>query len=107
MNATYLSALRREGRPTAARTPVRPQDRELVRLKGRLLRRLTAETNNPVMHERLRQAAAEAESLAWLSPVPLLVLPTLLEEKVREARLHAARQGQLRETSPEWQSLAE
>lgn len=59
------------------------------------------------MQARLRQAAAEAESLAWLSPFPLLVLPALLEEKVREARLRAAKQAQLREASREWFSLAE
>ena len=107
MNATHLSALRREGRQPVPRQKLFRQDRELARLKGRLLRRFTAETNNPVLQERLRQAAVEAESLAWLSPCPLLVLPVLLEEKVREVRLHAMRQGQLLETSPEWQTLAE
>ncbi len=107
MNATYLSALRLEGRQPVPRQNVSPKDRELVRLKGRLLCRITAETNNPVLQERLRQAAVEAESLAWLSPFPLLILPVLLEEKVREVRLHAMRQGQLLETGLEWQSLAE
>jgi hypothetical protein len=107
MNAIDPKALRRGNRGTVRKSNPRPQDRELVRLKGRLLRRLTAESNNPVLLTRLQQAAAEAESLAWLSPFPLLVLPALLEEKVRVARLHAARQAQLRETSREWLCLSE
>ena len=55
----------------------------------------------------LRRAAAEAESLAWLTPAPLLVLPVLFEEKVREARFYATRQAELRESSREWLALSE
>jgi hypothetical protein len=78
-----------------------------MRLRGRLLRPLLAGTNNPVLQAGLRRAAAEAESLAWLTPFPLLVLPGLLEEKVRGARHYAIRQAELRESSRGWLSLAE
>lgn len=107
MNATQPTALRRGSRNPIRKPYSSAQNRELLRLKGRVLRRLTAGSGNPVLQVRLRQAAAEAESLAWLSPFPLLVLPTLLEEKVREARIRAAKQAQLLETSREWFSLAE
>jgi hypothetical protein len=79
----------------------------LTLLKKRLLRRLLADSANPQLHAGLRRAAAEAESLAWLTNFPLLVLPTLLEEKARNARLYASRQAALRDASREWSSLAE
>lgn len=79
----------------------------LARLRDRLLRQSLADTDNPVLQAGLRRAAADAESLAWLTPAPQLVLPVLFEEKVREARFHAIRQAQLRETSREWLALSE
>jgi len=78
-----------------------------MRLRGRLLRPLLAGTNNPVLQAGLRTAASEAESLAWLTPFPLLVLPVLFEEKVRKARHYAIRQAELRESTREWLSLTE
>jgi len=78
-----------------------------MRLRGRLLRPLLAGTNNPVLQAGLRRAASEAESLAWLTPFPLLVLPVLFEEKVRKARHYAIRQAELRESTREWLSLTE
>ena len=109
MKATNPSAVRRLVRSQGSGRRVYPvsADRVLRRLKGRLLRRMLGETDNPRAHAALRRAAAEAESLAWLSPYPLLVLPVLLEEKAREARLYASRQAELYEASREWLSLAE
>lgn len=109
MKAANPKALRRMGRLPALnrRGPLRTGEGGLTRLKGRLLRRLLAETENPKLQLGLRRAAAEAESLAWLTTVPLLVLPALLEEKAREARLYATRQAELREASREWVSLSE
>jgi hypothetical protein len=109
MKATDTQVLRRADRrqgrtPRASRART---DLALVRLRRRLLRSALAETDNPRLHLGLRRAAAEAESLAWLSPCPLLVLPALFEEKAREARLYAIRQADLREASREWFSLAE
>ena len=40
----------------------------------------------------IRRAANEASAIAWTTPFPLLVLPTLLEEKVRRARRQAEHQ---------------
>jgi len=49
----------------------------------------------------LRWAVNEAAALAWLTPVPFLIFPTLLEEKVRAARAHWKRQMEiLRRTRP-------
>ena len=104
--------------PKALRPAVRPTNLQaariralrgssLARLRDRLLRRFLAETDNPVLKAGLRRAAAEAESLAWLTPAPQLVLPLLFEEKARQARLYANRQAELREASREWLALAE
>ncbi len=104
--------------PKALRPTVRPADRRgtrsrgssdsgLARLRDRLLRHSLAETDNPVLKAGLHRAAAEAESLAWLTPAPQLVLPVLFEEKVRQARLYAIRQAVLRENSREWLTLSE
>lgn len=109
MKATLPAVLRRSGRrPIQGSRPTRsPEDAALLRLRRRLVRPLLAGTNNPRLQAGLRRAAAEAESLAWLSPFPLLVLPGLLEEKVREARRYAIRQAELRDSSREWLSLSE
>lgn len=109
MKTTQSMALRRVSRPLpfGRRGHARSHDQALTRLTGSLLGRLLAETENPVLHASLRRAAAEAESLAWLTPVPLLVLPSLLEEKARAARFYATRQAELREASREWVSLTE
>lgn len=109
MNSSETKALRRSGRnrAPAPRGSRWANERALGRLKLRLLRQLLDETRNPVLHASLHRAAAEAESLAWLSPVPLLVLPSLLEEKARAARRYASRQAELRAVSREWHSHAE
>lgn len=109
MKETEPKARSRAGRSQASvRQPSRRlYDAALARLKGRLLRRMLAETDNPGLHAALRRAATESESLAWLTPFPLLVLPTLMEERAREARFYAARQAELREMSRDWLSLAE
>lgn len=67
------------------RVPRRLGEASLKQLKGSLFRRLMAGTQNPVLRAALQRAATDAESLAWLSPYPLLVLPVLLEEKARES----------------------
>jgi hypothetical protein len=64
----------------------------LERLKGRLLQEQLARSTNLREHAWLRRAGEAAASLAWLTPYPLLVLPVLLEEKAKEARLQAERQ---------------
>lgn len=108
MKPNQALTLRRGGRvPGAPRSYGGTHDLALKRLAGRLLRQRLAETSNPLVHVALRHAAAEAESLAWQTPHPLWALPTLFEEKARQARLYALRQAELRDASREWLSLAE
>lgn len=64
----------------------------LESLKGRMLDELLGAESNEELIRRLRRAADESASLAWASPFPLLTLPELLAEKVREAQRQFERQ---------------
>jgi hypothetical protein len=78
-------------RLSGTRRPSRPPN-TLETLKNRLLsEQLGAETNEELIR-RLRRAADESASLAWASPFPLLTLPELLTEKIREAQRQFERQ---------------
>lgn len=65
------------------------------KLKLALVNRLGAEYAG-VAGRLIYQAVNEAHALASLTPVPLLVLPTLAEEKVRNAAAWSARQRSVR-----------
>jgi hypothetical protein len=82
-------------------------ENELERLKERLLAKELARTTNLDANVLLRRAANEALALVWLTPYPLLLLPTLFEEKARIARRHVGRQALIRERSSELLALAE
>ena len=82
-------------------------ENELERLKERLLAAELARTASLETNVLLRRAANEAVSLVWLTPYPLLLLPTLFAEKAQAARRHAGRQALIRERSSELLSLAE
>jgi len=58
---------------------------QLERLKEQLLTPLLASVENVALIHELRWVANEAAALAWFTVCPLLVLPALLEEKVRAA----------------------
>jgi len=60
-------------------------------LKNRLTSQLTTEFTN-VDGRLVRRAVNEAWAIAYLSPVPQLVLPTLAEEKVQKLRDWTIRQ---------------
>src|SRR4051794_33178272 len=62
---------------------------ELERLKRCLLFEHTRVVADSEVQTRLRRAADDAASIAWATPYPLLVLPTLLDEKLSEARRKA------------------
>ena len=81
-------------------------ERHLESLKDRLMEKLVAEAPANTPHERLRHAVSEAATLAWMTSFPLLVLPTLVEEKVEAARLKAGRQEHIREKSAHFMELA-
>ena len=68
------------------------QETELERLKAELLQQHLNETTDAPTNARLRRAANDAATLAWLTPFPLLFFPALLEEKARQAKRQAAHQ---------------
>jgi hypothetical protein len=72
---------------------------ELEQLKNRLLRQALQGNADVGQNLLLRRAANEAAALVWLTPYPLLLLPELLEEKARAARLQNGRQRQIRRRS--------
>src|SRR5215470_15074699 len=77
-------------------TPVAPfraiQTSELERLKNRLTVQLMRGAARPELHVLYRRAANDAAALAWATPFPLLVFPTLLEERAALARCQLERQ---------------
>jgi hypothetical protein len=75
------------------------QTSELERLKHRLLRELLEEATDPEQNALLRRAANDAAALAWVTKYPLLLFPTLLEEKAREALVRLDRQNRIRNRS--------
>ena len=48
----------------------------------------------------LRMAVAEAEAIAWQTPVPHLIFPTLAMERVQAASNWSARQQLVRQQNP-------
>ncbi len=79
------------------RTPFRAvEETEFEKLKSRLLRRVLNNAAQPELSAPLRRAANEAAALAWTTPFPILLFPTLLEEKALRARLQFQKQNQVR-----------
>lgn len=60
-------------------------EEQLESLKEQLLVPLLSSVENAALIRELRWVANEAAALAWLTVCPVLVLPALLEEKVRAA----------------------
>jgi|SRR5882762_4364085 len=64
--------------------PIRGQvEAEIEELKRRLLQPIVAKIRDSALIQEISWAANEAAALAWCTICPILVLPTLLEEKVR------------------------
>jgi hypothetical protein len=88
-----------EVRPTPP-TPLQArQEAELERLKAQLLGERLAGRPERELAVQLQRAASEAAALAWVTRYPLLVFPTLFEEKADAALLQAERQEQILERS--------
>lgn len=87
-------------------SPQRSEELELERLKTRLLRQALEKNESPMLVTRLRRAANEAAGIAWLEPHPLLVFPTLFEEKALHARRSAFRQETIRARSSDHRVLS-
>jgi len=82
--------------PTATNAPFRTNlESEFERLKRRLLAETLAVAEQPELNAPLRRAANEAAALAWVTFYPLLVFPTLFEEKSRAAVRQLARQARI------------
>lgn len=71
----------------------------LERLKDRLLRELLQKTTDAEENTLLRRAANDAAALAWATNYPVLLFPTLLEEKARGALLQHEHQARVRQRS--------
>src|SRR6516225_8136555 len=80
---------------------------DLNHLTNRLLEGHLAATDDEGERGWLRQAARDAESIAWSMAYPLLMLPELLEEKLRVARVQFRRQLQIRARAEEALTAAE
>jgi hypothetical protein len=81
----YEPPTRFEVRPVPAAPFRGTQETGLDVLKARLLLELLKGTADTDLYPRLRRAANDAAAVAWTTPFPLLVFPTLLDEKAREA----------------------
>jgi hypothetical protein len=77
------------------------QENEFEKLKLQLLEERLALEPNPALNSYLRRAANEAASLAWVTSYPLLVFPTLFEEKATAAAAQARHQKNVRQRSLE------
>ena len=58
---------------------------QLEELKERLWTQMVASIENTTLLRELRWVANEAAAISWLTACPVLVLPTLLEEKILTA----------------------
>ena len=92
--------------PEPAAPFTRTAETELERLKNRLLRQAIETVTSPALLAPLRRAANEAAALAWLEPHPLLVFPTLFEEKALTTRRRSLRQELVRARSTELMAVA-
>ncbi|MGV3774130.1 MAG: hypothetical protein ACO1QB_14615 [Verrucomicrobiales bacterium] len=64
-------------------------------LKAELLETALAETETLSLRSRFKQVANEAAGLAWTTPVPLLVFPTLFQELAGKLRVRETRQSKI------------
>jgi hypothetical protein len=99
--AKFAPETRFELRPRPA-APFRASlESEFARLKNRLLAEQLDAVEQPALNALLRRAANEAAALAWVTFYPLLVFPTLFEEKSEAAIRQAERQARIYAGSPE------
>lgn len=99
--AKFAPETRFELRPEPA-APFRANlENEFERLKNRLLAEQLETVEHPALNAPLRRAANEAAALAWVTFYPLLVFPTLFEEKTGAAIRQAERQARIYAGSPE------
>jgi len=77
--------------------PIRGRvEEELQALKERLLHGILEKISNTGLVREITWAANEAAALAWCTVCPILVLPVLLEERVRAAFVKWEKQQRIR-----------
>ena len=82
MNMTGTFETLEESESFFLSVPMRGQlEAQLEQLKQRLLKPMLESLGNTELISELSWAANEAAALAWFTICPILVLPTLLEEK--------------------------
>jgi|YNPNPStandDraft_1061719.scaffolds.fasta_scaffold10834_3 hypothetical protein len=79
---------------------------ELERLKNRLLQEYFDKCIDSALEPAIRRAAHEASALASITPYPLLVFPTLFEEKAEAAVRYHLRQQMVWDRSRRLMSMA-
>ena len=79
---------------------------ELEQFKQCLLHEHRSPTVDPQVQPWLSRAADEAAAIAWATPYPMLVLPVLLEERLKDARRKAELQKTIYERSQPIVALA-
>lgn len=101
LRAKFEPETRFEVRPTPAAPFRATQETEFERLKSRLLTETLLAAARPELNVAIRRAANEAAALSWVTFYPLLVFPTLFEEKTGNALRQADRQAHIYAKSPE------
>ena len=101
LRATFAPETRFALRPVPPASFRATEENEFERLKKELLARQLARTGAAELNAPLRRAANEAAAIAWNTLFPLLVFPTLFEEKVAETVRHAQRQARIYAASRE------
>lgn len=108
MNANYRRVPTRFGpetrfelRPVPAAPFRAVQETRFERLKSQLLDERLETLTDPTFNSYVRTAANEAAALAWVTTYPLLVFPTLFEEKADSALQSAEKQEDVLERSRE------
>jgi len=96
LTAEFGPEVRFEVQPNAARAERQIIVERLESLKIKLVADWMRKTRSPEKFGVVRWAASEAVSLAWLSGMPLLTLPSLLDEKVSSALNRHAKQKLIR-----------
>ena len=101
LRAEFSPETRFEVRPVPSAPFRATQETEFERLKSRLLTEKLLAAAQPELNAPLRRAVNEAAALAWVTFYPLLVFPTLFEEKTHTAIHQAERQARVYAKSPE------
>jgi len=99
-NGLVRAKFAREVRFDVPTVPFREtENTALEELKLKLLRRLLEQTADVAQNTAVRRAANDAAALAWVTRFPLLVFPTLLEEKAQTALVQCNRQARIKQRS--------